>query len=338
MKSLLRSLGRRFPHFSVRPTRALGAFAVSALALALAALNTGNNALYLLLAISLGTLVASGILSRHTLGHLEVAAQVRGEVFAAAPVRMQLSLTNTSRWLPAFGVTCRLHGAPGQVVAPRLAPGERADLVMPTVFRRRGYHPLPAVCLEVSMPLPFFIKSVRVAQPGRLLVYPRRVPGAEGRWGGRGDRQWDEGVRTGGGRGGEVELLREFHPGDDRRDIHWKQTARQQRLIVMERRDPRVPARFLVLDRQLPRRDDPHLLERFEDLVSEVSSVALRRLARGDSVGLVVGGAVMPPARGASQARSLLRTLALVEAAGPGDDPLPGPFARDGIYRLVESA
>jgi len=315
----------------------MGVFTAGVLTLAMAALNTGNNALYLLLALALGAFVASGVLSRHTLGHLEVTARVRGETFAAAPVRLQLTLTNSSRWLPAFGVTCRLQGAPGQVVAPLVPPGRVAELVLPTVFRRRGEHPLPPVCLEVRMPLPFFIKSVRVSQPGRVLVYPRRVSSAAGRWGGRGDRQWEDGKRIGSGRGGEVELLREFHSGDDRRDIHWKQTARQQRLIVMERRDPRDPARFLVLDRQLPRRDDIQLLDRFEDLVSEVSSVALRRLAHGDSVGLVVGGAVIPPGRGGVQVRSILRTLALVEAVGPGADPLPQAFVREGVYRLVES-
>lgn len=321
----------------MRPTRLMGVFAAAVLTLALAALNTGNNALYLLLSLSLGIFVASGVLSRHTLGHLQVEARMRGEAFASAPVRLELSLRNTSRHLPAFGVTCRLLEAPGRVVAPRLPPGRRVELILPTVFRRRGDHPLPDVCLEVRMPLPFFVKSVRIGQSGRVLVYPRRIPGAEGRWGGRGDRRWEEGRRTGGGRGGEVELLREYHSGDDRRDIHWKQTARQQRLIVMERRDLRDPARFLVLDRQLPRRDDPMLLDRFEDLVSEVSSVALRRLARGEAVGLVVGGAVTPPGRGAVQVRSLLRTLALVEPVGPGADPLPAGFTNEGVYRLVES-
>jgi uncharacterized protein (DUF58 family) len=96
-------------------------------------------------------------------------------------------------------------------------------------------------------------------------------------------------------RRGEVEHLREFHTGDDRRDIHWKQTARQQRPIVMERRERAAPSRYLVLDRQLPRRDDARLLDRFEDLVSEVASAALAQLRHGEPVGLVLGGSVTRP-------------------------------------------
>lgn len=329
------AFARRFPGFSLRVTGLTLAFTAAVLVLAVAALNTGNNALYLLLALSLGAFVASGALSRHTLGHLEVQARLRGEVFAAAPVRLELTVTNTSSWLPATVVTCRLHGAPGWTVVPRVEPGERVAVMLPTVFRRRGEHSLPPVRLEVRTPLPFFLKAIQVRQSGRVLVYPRRVPGADGRWGGLGADRWQEGRRTGGGRGGEVEQLREFHSGDDRRDIHWKQTARQQRLIVKERRDLRSPARFLVLDRQLPRRGDPELLERFEDVVSEVASVALRRMGRGEAVGLVVGGTVRTPGRGGAHARTLLRDLALVAAVGPGEDPVPHTFAHAGVYRLA---
>ena len=138
-------------------------------------------------------------------------------------------------------------------------------------------------------------------------------------------------------RGGDVEQLREFRPGDDRRDIHWKQTARQQRLIVMERRERSVPSSFLVLDRQLPRREDAEQLERFEDLVSEVASSALEQLRHGEPVGLIIGGSVTPPGAGTLHVRKLLERLALVQAVGPGEDPLPPLVAGGPVYRLAEA-
>jgi len=213
-------------------------------------------------------------------------------------------------------------------------PGGRVTVPLVTVFGRRGRHRLPAPRLEVRLPLPFFVKATRLDQAGEALVFPRRVVAGAARWARLSRR---EEIALGGPvrRRGEVEQLREFRAGDDHRDIHWKQTARQQRPIVMERRERVASSRFLVLDRELPRRDDARLLERFEDLVSEVASAAVQQVRRGGAVGLIVGGIVTPPATGARHARRLLEQLALVQAAGPGDDPLPPSLGEGPVYRLV---
>ncbi len=325
---------RRFPGFSLRPARALWVFLFAVPVLALAALNTGNNALYLLLALSLGVFVASGAFSRHTLRHLRATVQPPGEVYAGAPVTLAVEVTNGSSWLPAAGVVVRLVGMPGQALVPTVPRRGGAVARLTTRFDSRGRQGLPELQVEVRLPLGFFVKSVRREQPVEALVYPRRFVGAAARFAGVGVAE----VRaTVGGvvRGGEVDQLREFHAGDDRRDVHWKQTARQQRLIVVERRERAMPLRFLVLDRQLPRREDGTLLLRFEDLVSEVATAAVDRLRHGEPVGLVIGGAVTPPQAGKRQARRMLEQLALVQPVGPGDDPLPPEVGGGAVYRLA---
>jgi uncharacterized protein (DUF58 family) len=326
--------GRAFPGFGLKPTAVFWVFIVAVPILGVAALNTGNNALYLLLSLALGAVVASGTFSRHTLSRIRVALSPPREAFAGAAVGLELEVANTSRWLPAALVVCRLVGAPGQALIPVVPPGGSVTVTLPTVFGRRGRRRLPAVQVEVRLPLGFFVKSVRWPQEGELLVYPRRVRAGAVRFSGL-VRRDDAAAPGRGRRGGEVEQLREFRSGDDRRDIHWKQTARQQRFIVMERRERSLPSRFLALDRQLPRRDDAELLGRFEDVVSEVASVALQRLHRGEPLGLIVGGRVIPAGTGAAHARRILERLALVEAVGPGEDPLPPLAAGAGVYRLA---
>jgi uncharacterized protein (DUF58 family) len=301
-----------------------------------AALNTGNNALYLLLALTLGSFVSSGAFSRHTLSRLRVGLSTPREAFAGAVVPLQLTLSNGSRWVPAGFIVCRLVGMPGRAVAARVPVGGKTVVTLPTVFARRGRYRLPPVQIEVRLPLGFFVKSVRWPQDDDLLVYPRRVHVGVVRRAGL-DRRQEASAPGRSRRGGDVEQLREFRPGDDRRDIHWKQTARQQRLIVMERRERSVPSSFLVLDRQLPRREDAEQLERFEDLVSEVASSALEQLRHGEPVGLIIGGSVTPPGAGTLHVRKLLERLALVQAVGPGEDPLPPLVAGGPVYRLAEA-
>lgn len=331
-----KSFSARFPGFSLRPTAAFWVFMAVVPLVGVAALNTGNNALYLLLALTLGSFVASGAFSRHTLSRLRVGVSVPREVFAGAVVPLQLTLSNGSGWVPAGFIVCRLVGMPGRAVAARVPVGGKTVVALPTVFARRGLYRLPSVQVEVRLPLGFFVKSVRWPQDGDLLVYPRRVHVGMVRRTGL-DRRQEASEPGRSRRGGEVEQLREFRPGDDRRDIHWKQTARQQRFIVMERRERSVPSSFLALDRQLPRRDDAELLDRFEDLVSEVASSALEQLRRGEPVGLIIGGSVTQPGAGTLHARKLLERLALVQAVGPGEDPLPPLLAGGPVYRLAEA-
>jgi uncharacterized protein (DUF58 family) len=337
-RETLRAIGfwARFPGFTLKPTAAFWVFIVSVPLLGVAALNTGNNSLYLLLALTLGAFVASGAFSRHTLSRIRVRLVAPGEAFAGAAVGVQLEVSNRSGWVPAAHVACRLLGLPGRAVIARVPPRATAVVSFPTVFPRRGRQRLPAVQVEVRLPLGFFVKSVRWPQLSDVLVYPRRVRVGTVRW--TGLARHEEATAPGRGRrGGEVEQLRDFHPGDDRRDIHWKQTAKQQRLIVVERRERSLPSHYLALDRQLPRRDDDTLLQRFEDLVSEVASSALEQLHRGEPVGLIVGGTVTPPGSGSAHARRLLEQLALVQAVGPGEDPLPALLSGEPVYRLVEA-
>ena len=328
--------GGRFPGFTLKATPVLWPFLVAVPLLGVAALNTGNNALYLLLALTLGAFVASGAFSRHTLSRLSARLVAPAEVFAGSAVALRVEVRNLSSWVPAATVVCRLAGLPGSAVVPPIPPGGAATVSLATVFSRRGRRPLPAVHVEVRLPLGFFVKVVRWPQAGEIIVYPRRVRAGAARWAGL-TRNEEVAAPGHGQRGGEIEQLRDFRPGDDRRDIHWKQTARQQRPIVVERRERSLPSRYLALDRQLPRRDDDVLLERFEDLVSEVASSALEQLRRGEPVGLVIGGAVTPPGAGSAHGRRVLEQLALVKAVGPGEDPLPPLLSGEPVYRLAGS-
>jgi uncharacterized protein (DUF58 family) len=126
------------------------------------------------------------------------------------------------------------------------------------------------------------------------------------------------------GREGEVSQLRDYRDGDDHRQLHWKQTARQQRPIVVDRQHAAEGPIYLVLDPRVPDPDDPQTQACFEHSVSEVATVVVGRLRREAPVGLVVGPTVVAPVRNARQAGRLLRTLAEVEltsmaADGPAD-------------------
>ncbi len=122
------------------------------------------------------------------------------------------------------------------------------------------------------------------------------------------------------GREGEVSQLRDYRDGDDHRQLHWKQTARQQRPIVVDRQHAAEGPVYLVLDPRAADPEDPDSRLRFEHTVSGIATVVVNRLRREASVGLVVGPRVYPPVRDLRQSGRLLRPLAEVKLGGIEDD------------------
>ena len=70
----------------------------------IAAINTGNNLLYVVVAALLSAILVSGIASALVLRSLSLDVHLPEHVFAARPMLARLLLRNTSTWLPSFSV------------------------------------------------------------------------------------------------------------------------------------------------------------------------------------------------------------------------------------------
>jgi uncharacterized protein (DUF58 family) len=309
-----------FPGFRLRVTRWGLGYLAACLMLGLAAVNTGNNALMAILGLALGSYVISGLWSRQVLGSVGARVVLPKDVFAGRPAVVEVELSNNSRLFPAYGLVIRDREGNVVVGEPLLASGGTGRYSIEVVFPDRGWHELGPWRLEVVLPLGFFLKSKTLVFSERVLVYPRllsRAGPAVRRGGGR--RAPD--ALEARGREGEVTQLRDFREGDEIRSLHWKQTARQQTLVVVERQRAAEKAVYYVVDPRLEEPDDPVQRERFERLVSEAATGAVRRLREGVPVGLVVGSEVIRPVRSSRRAPALLRPLAEVEPHRMTDPP-----------------
>ncbi|MEJ2086503.1 MAG: DUF58 domain-containing protein [Acidobacteriota bacterium] len=169
---------------------------------------------------------------------------------------------------------------------------------------------------EVHAHRPFGLGYARYRSELELLVYPQLfdVPAASLRGAGPpGDRP----SRTSGS-GHELHTLRKFRPGDDRRAIHWKQTARTGDLIFMEREAEKGQRVSLLFDNLLPSLDDPGLNEAFERVVSEVATAAHFLNEKGCEIELITRGGVVGFGRGPRHRSRIMRTLALISPATSG--------------------
>ena len=90
--------------FDYDVTRAGIFYVVITLLIGIAALNTGNNLLYIIVAAMLAAIVVSGFASALVLRNLELDVRLPEHVFAMRPVLGRIIVRNPRRWLPSFSI------------------------------------------------------------------------------------------------------------------------------------------------------------------------------------------------------------------------------------------
>jgi uncharacterized protein (DUF58 family) len=255
--------------------------------LVLAAINTGNNLLFLILACMLAGILISGVLSRLVLTGIELKFDLPEHIFAEQPVLAEVELRNEKQMWPSFSlrvIAGKKKSAASEILSqpvffpyvPRMsAVRQKVELRFP----RRGVYRQDSFGIRTRFPFGFFEKTREVGSNLEIAVYPR-VEAVD---------QFFEvlPLLTGEmasffrGRGHELHSLRDYVPTDSARFVDWKVTAKSGRLVVREfaREDERRV--MLVLDPFVgPARADLGLLadaehtERFERAVSLAACIA----------------------------------------------------------------
>ena len=220
------------------------------------------------------------------------------------------------RFLFSLLYECPLAEPSGRLIrffVAHLPASGRVNLEITIEAYKRGLHHLGPVVLESSLPFGLFRRRIRWEIPQPVLVYPtvyplQRLALVEGLSGTSAQpRKSLLGMDPVGSR--------QYFPGDPRRHIHWRNTARMGRPMVKEFEDAKDPNLELVFDAsQVKGEDKETTLEYAIKIVASAADYAVRDLGsvkvwgghlHGESVGSSEGGNITWP--------ELLRTLALVE-------------------------
>ncbi len=227
---------------------------------ALAALNTGNNLLFMILASLLAGIIISGVVSRMVLTGVELSLELPEHIFAGQPILATAELRNEKQSLPSFSLLMigeqeqkkgRLAKAPAQILTrsvyfPYIPRRGRVAQSVELVFPRRGVYRQEAFGIRTRFPFGFLQKTRRVDSAMEVVVYPRVGPTEE---------FYEVLPLVSGelesfsrGRGHDLYSIREYQPTDGARYVDWKASAKTGALKVREfaREDERRV--MLVLD------------------------------------------------------------------------------------------
>ncbi|MFO0731642.1 MAG: DUF58 domain-containing protein [Nitrospiraceae bacterium] len=291
-------------------------FLLFTLAVGVAAVNTGNNLFYLLLAMMLSLIVMSGLLSEQCLRRLEFGRHAPEYLFANEPTTITLEVKNCKLRLPSFSL--RLvdvtegidldRGAHLQYIAPRAT----ILISYPLLLLKRGYSRLDGIRVITPFPFGLFLKKRYYPAETSIIVCPARYPLPSSLLQDLGVIGQDQHLAQR-GRGLSLYNLREYRTGDDSRAIHWMTTARTSKLMIKETEAEDQRWVTLAMSPVAPPEHD----SRFERALSIAGSIVQLLHSRGYHLRLVLGSESIPFGAGEEHATRILETLALCTRSNP---------------------
>ena len=287
------------------------AFLLITCGVGIAAVNTGNNLLYLALCMNLSLIVVSGVLSEWTLRGMYLSARPGSEAFAGQEAFLAITCSAPGKRFPAIGLSARLriHGETVPVRFPDVAPGGSVTRVVPFRPARRGRTLDATAVLSTRFPFSLFEKSLEAAVPADLLVYPHPLSPKFGH-GDVPEPALTESPWHAGRSGAFPRGARDHLPADPVRDIHWKASARMGRWMVKERESESTPAVDLRVPASGPQ-------ESFEARLSAACGAVLSLDCRNVPYRLWIGDRLCCDARDPGRRSRALAALATAERVAP---------------------
>ena len=318
-------------------TREGAIYLVACLVIAIAALNTGNNLLFMIVAAMLAAVLVSGVFSTWMLLNIDLEVSLPEHVFARRNVSGRVAVRNQG-YFSAFSINVTPAKQKGQkegksspsnailrtaLYFPWLSPGQTSFENVNLCFERRGSYRQRELGVATRFPFSFLKKTRVIPLEREIIVLPsveqtqdfvETLPMIVG--------EFESFVP---GRGHDLYRIREYAPGDPARHIDWKSSAKAGNLMLREfaREDERNLR--IVFDNPAPGILKP---EEYERGIELAASLAWHFASENISLSFTA-----PDYDGSEQVLSFLKYLALLQ---PRDKQLTlGEIPVTSAYNLM---
>ena len=265
-----------------------------------AAVNTGNNLIFLIVAALLAFMSVSGILGWQNIQRLKVRVDFPDENYCGRETLATIRLENGKRHFPSFLLKVTVLGEP--VFFDLLGCGEEGRDSFIYCFRERGEQVITVAEISSPFPINFFIRSRWTSVQRSVVVFPAPLPcslpaGHHGRG------QSGALLASAKGFDGEVTKIADYSGVEPLKLVHWRLSAKYGELKVKE-----LSATV----------EEPVLLDiaamagnNLEENLSRAVFLANALFKNNRPVGLKLGERLLPPAASRDHRLRLLTELAL---------------------------
>ena len=363
---LARNIRLEILRFAIRTTVTVEGllFVVFLAVIGIAAWNTGNNLLYLVLSAMLAFLVAANLVARVSLADVSVQLRFPDHIFAGEPANISVTLINHKRFAPSYSLMIEALSegaeddedlqssdkAEGESDSRTPGLGRLAYFVLTPsqssarqrsehTFRLRGRYPITGFRIATRFPAGFFKKWRRVDATGEIVVYPKprplddfyhALPMLVG--------QVRSHLR---GTGDDLYGIRRYQATDHLRHIDWKATAKAMQMMVREHMREDERRLTIVFDTAPPpstngaETQSDLFREKFEKAIVMAASLANHFILEGADVELITTDASGDVSSGSGYEHlyRILRSLATMRAFTPPGNVDPKPRRRRWLKR-----
>jgi uncharacterized protein (DUF58 family) len=318
-------------------------FLIFVFLLSLAAVNTGNNLLLIILAALLSAIAVSGIASRNSLKQVSLSLQMPENVFVGERVFIKVTMKNLKRVFPSFSIRVedadvsrkqsfgslvrrlfsRRHGETPETAAedraifrqaayfPILRPAETRSELMVQSFPHRGLYRLQGFWISTRFPFGFFRRGEHIGAKGEVLVYPlvHEISSFFHLLPFLPGRL--EGLHVGPGE--NLFSIRKYQEAESSRIIDWKATAKTGELMAREYARDEESKFCLILDTRMDAQVRASCKEDFEKAVSLAASIAAHFMEEGAGMEFLTPYEYVPRGTGIDHLYRILRSLAVVK-------------------------
>ena len=277
----------------------------------LGAINTGNNLLYLVLAMCCSFIAVSGVLSELSFKKLSVEANGPAHIYCNETGTLDFKITNNKVWAPSFSIRillpsdgrCSLEQPPYFFFIPTGVTLEKSALFS---GNKRGPLQITSCRLATSFPFGFYYKTKTIPLNMDMVIFPalhpvQLPPKNESRQEGEGTLQT---------RGEELYAVREFRPGDTLSSVHWKSSAKTGNLRVKEFQSTNEQSYTIFLNVKEP--GSNKTVEVLEERVSKAASLIYHLIERGNEVSLKTEDMQTEFGKSETHLRELMYILAFI--------------------------
>lgn len=300
----------------MRITREGRRFFLGTFLIVLAAVNTGNNLIFLILSLMLSFVLLAILLLRINFSGLSIEIDLQHPVFAGETATAAVLVRNSKQFVPSYSLTVSNAYALAPSTVPFIPPKGTLKSEIPLRFSRRGVYRYKDSYIQSGFPFILFTKRLMPKIPGEVLVYPALldIDTIMPPFLGSGGREVARPV----GNGDEICSIREFRYGDDWKRIHWKASAKAANFLVKEYSEQELKKVTVILDNLVS--EDR---EFFEKAVSLAASLCGYFLDMGYLVRILSSQKVVPFGMGNEHLYRILDILAVIQEESVWDCLVP---------------
>lgn len=280
-----------------------------------AAVNTGNNLLYLLLGLLLALIIVSGVMSEMSLRDLTVTRRLPSRAQVGRAHLVEIEVFNHKRRIPSYAIEVEdlRVGQPAdkRCFFLKISPQSAQVAAYRRTPTRRGRDVHTGFRVATRFPFGLFEKSREIDWGGDLIIYPAVDPVQLPTLGGVGPAGTSS--THGRGTGEDYVGLKLMRDGEDPRDIHWRKTAALGQRVMRERARQAHPDVSIPVDIAKPSSAGADWEAALERRIRDAASRAVAHIKRGDTVTVVASTGAAVRSDRAAGADPVLRFLALLE-------------------------